>query len=313
MRDTKTSSGSDVVLGEDWVAPQGTVDSELRARREKRGVISINRSPLARKIIIFNLLGMAVMVLGVLYLNPFRDSLVFQRETGLVAEAELIADVFEATGALSATAEPAPAAGMSLDPATLLTNLDLSAGVEAFVFDADSQMVGTTVGQSRAAPAPVEGLELDGRSTIITDLLNSLWEGVSNMLTSGLPAPAELDAQAQVSALVPAALGGTTQVATGTDHEGGEVFAVATPILVDGGAMGVVALISASGELDALVRSEREQVFQMFVIAILVSIGLSLVLASRLPTRCPTWRRRPSLAGTRTPARSIRAVCAFPT
>ena len=41
-------------------------------------------------------------------------------------------------------------------------------------------------------------------------------------------------------------------------------------------------LTSGAGEIDKLVRAEREQVLQMFVIAILVSIGLSLVLASTI-------------------------------
>jgi two-component system, OmpR family, sensor histidine kinase ChvG len=85
-----------VVLGEDWVGPDAKVESELRARRERRGLIAINRSPLARKIITFNLLAILVLVAGVLYLNPFRDSLVMQRERGLVTEAELIARIVEA-------------------------------------------------------------------------------------------------------------------------------------------------------------------------------------------------------------------------
>ena len=42
------------------------------------------------------------------------------------------------------------------------------------------------------------------------------------------------------------------------------------------------ALTSPEGEIDGLVRYEREQVLQMFVIALLVSIGLSLVLASTI-------------------------------
>ena len=92
----KATDRADVVLGEDWVAPEGVVDFELKAGRERSGIISLNRSPLARKIITFNLLAMIVLVAGVLYLNPFRNSLVLQREGGLVAEAQLIADVFEA-------------------------------------------------------------------------------------------------------------------------------------------------------------------------------------------------------------------------
>ena len=309
MRDNGASA-SGVVLGEDWVAPQGAVDSELRARRARRGGISLKRSPLARKIIIFNLLGMFVMVMGVLYLNPFRDSLVFQRETALVVEAQLVADLFEATGALAGAtpapapvpvpapapteeatpgaaaslvpADPAPVASPALDPVTLLSSLDLSDGVDAFIFDANEQLVTTTLGQERAAPTPVEGLEHDGRSTIITDLLNRVWEGISSLIASGDPAPDQVDTETQARALIATALGGTTQVSTGVDGVGSTVFSVATPILVDGVAVGAVALTSATGELDALVRSEREQVLQMFVIAILVSIGLSLVLASTI-------------------------------
>ncbi len=41
-------------------------------------------------------------------------------------------------------------------------------------------------------------------------------------------------------------------------------------------------MTSAAGEIDNLVRGERERVLQMFVIATLVSIGLSLVLASTI-------------------------------
>jgi two-component system sensor histidine kinase ChvG len=46
--------------------------------------------------------------------------------------------------------------------------------------------------------------------------------------------------------------------------------------------VGVVALTSAAGEIDHLVRAEREQILQMFVVALMVSIGLSLVLASTI-------------------------------
>ena len=93
---SKRSSDTEVVLGEDWVAPDDLVDGELRQHRARRSWISLNSSPLARKIITFNLLAMVVLVAGVLYLNPFRDSLVLQRESGLVAEARLMAEVFEA-------------------------------------------------------------------------------------------------------------------------------------------------------------------------------------------------------------------------
>jgi two-component system sensor histidine kinase ChvG len=77
-------------------------------------------------------------------------------------------------------------------------------------------------------------------------------------------------------------LSGGTEVQAVVDTSGGTVFSAATPILFQGEAIGVVTLASPTGEIDALVRSEQEQVLQMFVVALLVSIGLSLVLASTI-------------------------------
>jgi len=280
VKDSKPAKRGDVVLGDDWVAPHTTTDSEVRARRERRGIISINRSPLARKIVTFNLMALVVLVAGVLYLNPFRDSLVFQRERGLVVEAELIADVFEAQ-------LPKDVAAFSLsdgafDPAATLRGLDLPLGVDVFVFDSNEKMVATTLGMERSEVRQIEGLQDDKRSTIITGFLNAVWEVISNLLAPTEPEEIEKNVENQARALVPATLAGPTQVDTGYSTDGSAVFSVATPILQGGRPIGVVAITSAAGEIDDLVRSEREQVLQMFVIAILVSIGLSLVLASTI-------------------------------
>ena len=67
-----------------------------------------------------------------------------------------------------------------------------------------------------------------------------------------------------------------------TDSAGAGVFAVATRINHNGSLVGYIVLTSPAGEVDALVRAERERVLQMFVIALLVSVGLSLVLASTI-------------------------------
>ena len=172
----KAKKRPDVVLGEDWVGPDARVESELRAKREKRGLISINRSPLARKIITFNLLAILVLVAGVLFLNPFRDSLVFQRERALVSEAELIAEVYEAQLSVRGTTSGAAA---PFDPRETLRGLDLTSPIDVFVFAPDGAMVATTAGQERQDLPPVAGLQRDERTTLITDFLNSVWEGLS--------------------------------------------------------------------------------------------------------------------------------------
>ncbi len=266
----------DVVLGEDWVGPDAKVETELRAKREERGLISINRSPLARKIITFNLLAILVLVAGVLFLNPFRDSLVYQRERALVAEAKLVAEVYEARLSVLESSST------RFNPRQTLQQMDLSNAVEVFVFAPNGQMVATTFGQEREPSPEVEGLTRDDRSTLITDFLNSVWTTLAVAFSPAEDTVPSTGGERQARALVEAALLGQTQVKTGQDANGGTIFSVATPILIDGQPVGVVALTSAAGEIDNLVRNEREQVLQMFVIAILVSIGLSLVLASTI-------------------------------
>ncbi len=269
----------EVVLGEDWVGADAATDTELRAQRGQRGLISINRSPLARKIITFNLLAILVLVAGVLFLNPFRDSLVIQRERGLVVEASLIAEVFEAQ--LPKGAPVNLAVGDGVDIASTLEGLELPTAVEVFVYDQSGNLMDSTLGRSRPMPA-LDELDPEGGSTAITDFLNSIWDGMSSVVSLGSDEPEEMDNASLAAELVPEALEFGTQVKTGTDQAGNTIFTVATPIMQGDQTVGLVAITSAAGEIDRLVRSEREQVLQMFVIAILVSIGLSLVLASTI-------------------------------
>ncbi len=283
MRDTRQTedTGSEVVLGEDWVSGSPDGDQELQARRSRRGFISINRSPLARKIITFNLLGLIVLVAGVLYLNPFRDSLVFQHERGLLAEAELIADVFEV--AVSGSDNSSAGLPDAAHVREILATLDLRDGSEIFVFDRSGGMIAGTTGMARRPLPPVEGLEWQERTNLITGWLNRVWEkaaGLNAAVEEGGNPTFSLEERAR--SLVPAAIAGSTLIDNGQRPDGSTLFTVATPVVVAGAPVGAVVAVSADGALDDLVRSEREQVLQMFVIAILVSIGLSLLLASTI-------------------------------
>ncbi len=276
----KPAKHAEVVLGEDWIGPDAAAESEARAKRDRRGVIAMNRSPLARKIITFNLLAILVLVAGVLYLNPFRDSLVFQRERGLVIEAELISGFLEAQ--LPENAPVNLGTGDGLDIKGTLGALQIPTAVEIFVYDQTGDLIASTVGQERR-PSPVANLSRDDRSTIITDFLNNVWDSVSGIFGKENDGPAvQTGNEELVLSLVGDALESGTRVQSSTDLFGNTIFTVATPIINNGAPVGAVAIASAAGEIDQLVRSEREQVLQMFVIAILVSIGLSLVLASTI-------------------------------
>ncbi|WP_444453963.1 stimulus-sensing domain-containing protein [Rhodobacter capsulatus] len=275
-----TKSETDVVLGEDWVGPKGAIDEDLAKGRSRRRFISLNNSPLARKIITFNLLAMLVMVAGVLYLNPFRDSLVFQRESAIVSEAELIADVFEAR--MPSAAPVNLAAGDGIDVVEVMRGIELPEGATIYVFDAAGNLLADSAAVGTAPREHVEGLGIDTRSTVITDLLNSAWDWLTHIARRSQDGAAPVDTRAIAEALVPQVSAEQTVMSTRRNASGATIFSVATGLYQGDKRVGIVAMTSAAGEIDKLVRVEREQVLQMFVIAIIVSIGLSLVLASTI-------------------------------
>ena len=237
-------------------------------------MIKLRRSPLARKIIVFNLLGLLVLAVGLLWLNPFRDGLVQQRGAALIVQAELIADVL---------APPIPGVDLAAAGPAVLDRLGLHRGVELRLFDAEGGLLATRTGH---APPPLDPEAL--RRTVLTDSLNALWERAAGMLAPDDGSSSAAGDQRPDGQLLMVALDGRTQLARSRGPEGDMVYTVVAPVRATGEpgtpVIGAVALSSAAGEIDHLARSEREQMLQVFLLALLVSIGLSLVLASTIAT-----------------------------
>ncbi|PWJ20971.1 sensor N-terminal transmembrane domain-containing protein [Jannaschia seohaensis] len=271
----RAGSGGGVVLGEDWDRPEGT-EAELASARERRGLLSLDRSPLARKIILFNLLAILLLVAGVLFLNPTQESLVMQREKGLVTEARLVSDILEAS--LPAGVPVSFGAGDGVDVPDLLSRIDIARGIEVHVFDTQGALVAQAVGNTGVGA--VRGLDDQvQQTTVITSALNALWEGVTAVF-----APSEDQAPRPLAVardLVATAIPGETQI-SGYRGEEGLLYTVTTPIMVGERMLGTIAVTTPAGEIDALVRAEREQLLQMFMIALMVSIILSLLLAATI-------------------------------
>jgi two-component system sensor histidine kinase ChvG len=268
----------DVVLGDDWVAPQPLGEHELGERRNRRGLLALRRSPIARKIITFNLIAMILLIAGVLYINSSRDTLAYQRAIGLVTEAELIADVFEAQ--LPASAPVNLITGDGIDVASTLEGLDLNGGIIVSVYDPQATLIGKSDATGNAAN--VTGIVPDSGATFLTDLLTSAWNSVASLLgaqTSQAGATANIDSD--VAAYVAGSLTGGTQFHTVTEGGNARYF-VTSPIMRGETVVGVVSVQGAAGELDALVRREREKVLRLFLVGLVISIILSLILASTI-------------------------------
>lgn len=259
----KDTAKEQVILGEDWVSPEVLSDSSLQGARGKRGLLTLNKSPLARKIILFNLLALVILVAGVLFLNPFRDTLVVQREQGLVNEARLVADVIRTRAQASGS--------LPRD----LNDINVSMGVEMFLLDPLGVISAQKIGQGNGAlPIAKEP------ATIITDFLGNIWTYASGLLGRS-PSTPNANAETLARELFAKAAQGETAVKSFQGQVGAS-FSVATPIVQNGAVLGVVSLTSPAGEIDRLVRNEREQILRMFLVALLVSTGLSMVLASTI-------------------------------
>ena len=268
----------DLVLGDDWVAPQSLGETELGERRRRRNWLALRGSPIARKIITFNLIAMILLIAGVLFINSSRDTLAYQRATGLVSETELIADVFEAQ--LPAAAPVNLVTGDGIDVAQTLAGLSLHSGINVGVYDPQGNMVAMSNGPN--SDDAVAGLDRSEGTTFLTDTLNGAWNSVVSLIRSAPVAPADAPLSGpEIAQAVMAAMGGQTQLQT-LSNLGNTRYIVTSPIMQGTSAVGVVVVQGAAGELDGLVRREREKVLRLFLVGLVISIVLSLILASTI-------------------------------
>lgn len=262
----------DVVLGDDWIAPKDALDGSLRDGRRKRGFLSLNSSPLARKIVMFNLIALGILVAGILFLNPSRDSLVTQRADALVSVSQLAASAMESQ-----------IEGMDKDLVSdadeMIEQLALRGNHIAFVYGPDGELAAQ--GRPTAGELTATSPRVDQEEFVIIDTID--WVGERLMKMAGA------DHMLQANGLTPDALAqtvgrnallGRVDVLTSKDQSGASLFAVASPVLSNGAIVGSIALATTDVAMDQMLKREREQVLKMFLVAILVSIGLSLVLAS---------------------------------
>ncbi|GAA6210021.1 sensor histidine kinase [Cognatishimia sp. WU-CL00825] len=261
----------DVVLGDDWVAPESTVEREMRGRRERRRLTPLSRSPLTRKIITFNLIALFILVAGILYLNSARDNYVGQHTATLQSEAALISAALQVQMPTGAPVNLVT--GDGVDVAGTLDQLPLRAGNQVFVLDT----TGVLVAEAESTKAAISDQNV--RSTPLTNALNGIWGAVVgdddvNQVT--------VSASDQITGLAQSALAGDRQTISFADASGETVFAVASVLAQSGRDVGVVVLTNTTGEVDQLVRAQRERVLQMFLMAVVISIGLSIVLASTI-------------------------------
>ena len=275
MNDVQHREHSDVLLGEDWESSDPAV-SELETSRAKRGIFAFRRSPLTRKIVTFNLIALFIMIAGILWLNSSRDSLVHQRARSMLIEVDMAANVLSAR-------LPEDTVSLTTSPELIdaISGLSLRNGTTLFLFDTDGEKIAEMLSQGQIEFS--ETLRATEPFTPITDGLNFIWQGLSSFIPNNDAEPANAQTREErIKAILNFSLQGETHFSNFRDTMAANEFAATAPFEQNDIIVGVAVLVSAAGEIDMLVKQERERVLQLLLIGAIVSIALSLVLASTI-------------------------------
>ncbi|NIZ10494.1 histidine kinase [Pseudooceanicola sp. HF7] len=216
----------------------------------------LRRSKLTWKIVLFNLVALNILAAGILFFGAPREKLLEEHRRSIRLETRLIAEVLGARLASSG----------ELD----LAGLDLHAGELLAVLGRDGEVLAQRQTRPRGDdPAGTTGL---------TDGLRALGKGLGALWPNATAQTAP-DPLAEARILMGDLAARGPQKTLSRETEGG-VFTALAPILTGEGL--AVAVSGPVSDGDAAFRAERERILRIFLVATVVSILLSFVLASTI-------------------------------
>ena len=275
-------------------------------------------SSLTRRIVVFNVVGLCVLVSGVLYLNQFREGLIDARRQSLLTQAEIIA------GAIAESATSAQEAqlidplerqrGRPLDIRPLRPLLGDARGDMDDDADADHELPiipenAAPILRRLVLPTQTRARLYDKDGWLILD--SRQLTASSQIVAFELPPPAGAEQRGPLGRLadnllkllpgrnlerykeagsqngsiyseVTRALTGLPSSMERVNDRGELIVSVAVPIQRYRAVLGTLMLSTRGGDIDAIVRAERLAIVQVFLVALGVTILLSVVLAGTI-------------------------------
>ena len=251
----------------------------IRRRRSRRPRIS----PLTRRIIAVNVLPLAVLAIGFLYLGKFEGSLIGQQVEALRTQGEIFAAALGEGAVLDS-----PDDGEVLLPdlaRQMMRRLVAPTRTPARLFDRD----GKIVADSRAlggpgAPVQVAELPPPDHKSWLTRAGEHVYDWIAGLLPRRGNYPAYRDhPTADGFPEVMRALHGESETAVRRDPaDQALVISVAVPVQRYKEVLGAVMLSSANGEIENELRTVRFELLRVFGVALLITILLSLYLAGTI-------------------------------
>lgn len=254
---------------------------------------------LAKRIVFSNLVGLAILLGGYLYLNQYKDWLVDAKVDSLTAQGEIIAQAIAAnanTGGARTVLDPEAVPEIGFPPPGLpeadFASLSFSIGPEkaapilrrmmqpdirARVYNKDGRLIVDTNDflSRRAVSAPDPDSGTDKPKT------KNLWTRMTAYLfVPDLPVLREIDrANGNFYAPVRSAMAGTGTPMLLLNEDGNQIVSYAAPIRRAERIHGVLLLSTDPNEIEKVLTKERNALLKVTGLAVITSIVVSLLLA----------------------------------
>src|SRR6187431_2332558 len=262
-------------------------------------------SSLTRRIVILNLIGLAILVSGILYLNQFRAGLIDAKVQSLATQGEIIARAIAASAGVdtnevqldpeklletehtqeSDDKDLSNSLDFTIDPeraAPILRPLVKPTGSRARVYNRDGALILDS--DTFYSRGEVLRYDLPPPDAEKPDALSRFWQTVKTRMSQyDLPLYTEIGgANGKAYPEVATALTGTSVPIVRVNDKGELVVSVAVPIQRMRAVLGVLLLSTRGGDIDNIVSAERWGIVRVSLFAAAVTIVLSIILANTI-------------------------------
>ncbi|WP_158812625.1 stimulus-sensing domain-containing protein [Methylocapsa sp. S129] len=279
---------------------------KLRARLAWRAIVSRFSSSLTRRIVVLNLGGLLVLVVGFLYLNQFRADIIDARVQSLRTQGEIIAAAIAASAAVETNT-------ITVDPEKLL---QLAPGESAAPTEGEDESIEFSINPERVGPVLrrlvtptrtrariydrdglllLDSLALSSRGVIMhsdpgeagaedTTGLDRAWIAIKRWFVPAKKRRVDEPwvGNSKSHPEVADALRGQTQSVVRVDADGETIVSVGVPIQQRQAVRGALLLSTQGGDIDAVIASERWAILRFFLVLAAVMFILSMFLAGTI-------------------------------
>jgi two-component system, OmpR family, sensor histidine kinase ChvG len=257
-------------------APAEEAEHAAEAQRQRpRG------SSLTRRILTLNILALVIPVVGLLYLDQYRDSLVETELQALRTEGDLFAAALGETGVVAGEFGDEKLMP-ELARLTLRRMVDVSKN-RARLFEQEGALVADSMRlNDPGGQVEIELLPPAQPKSLFAQMMTNIYDWIVGLLPAGRHWPLYHEPVQQHAGDYPEvskALAGEVSMAVYERPGGGMVLNVAVPVQRYRQVLGALLLSSDGADIQATVRSVRFDILEVFGVALGITVLLSFYLA----------------------------------